>query len=428
MDLASPPVGELYVNHEELIAAANTWAGAHGYALNVKRSKVNKRGIKDKIWLKCDRGGINASPVGQKRLHAGSRLIECPFKAIAKWSLDEAGWLLRIENPAHNHCPTLPGSHPALRKLALTNQIKANIAHQSRSRITPKQILTTLRLDSDPENPMFKPADIYNAKAALRRDTLSSLTPIQALLQNLHREAWHCEYLKDQMDRVTHLFFMKNTSVELLKINSEVPIMDCTYKTNRFKLPLLVISGVTALNTSFYIAFAFMLHETTTDYTWVLEQLKAVYRRLNLPDPEVNITDRDSGLILASHQVFPATRHILCIWHIDKNVLANCKGQFATEENWNDFQQVELTVLVLQSFADIELRPGIELHMPPPKLSTKQPGIHCKKRTKAIRRRFNIYMRPGLVRTSENSSNAIRTKFYTSITTLPHVAKAVMRY
>lgn len=116
--------------------------------------------------------------------------------------------------------------------------------------------------------------------------------------------------------------------------------MDSTYKTNRYKLPLLIISGVTALNTSFYIAFGFILHETADDYIWVLEQLKAVYRKLNLDDPEVNVTDRDSGLILASHRVFTTTRHILCIWHIDKNVLANCKGQFAIEENWNNFQQV----------------------------------------------------------------------------------------
>jgi len=188
MDLAPPPVGELYVSHEELIVAANTWAGAHGYALNIKRSNINKRGIKDKIWLKCDRGGKCTSPVGQKRLHAGSRLIECPFKAIAKWSHDGAGWLLRIEDPAHNHDPTLPGSHPALRKLALTNQIKDGIANQSRARITPRQILTALRLDSDPDNPMFKAADIYNAKAALRRDALGPLTSIQALIQNLHRD------------------------------------------------------------------------------------------------------------------------------------------------------------------------------------------------------------------------------------------------
>lgn len=63
--LAPPSVGELYVSHEKLILAANTWAGAHGYALNIKRSNTNKRGIKDKIWLKCDRGGKYRSPVGQ---------------------------------------------------------------------------------------------------------------------------------------------------------------------------------------------------------------------------------------------------------------------------------------------------------------------------------------------------------------------------
>jgi len=49
MDLAPPPIGELCVSDEKLIAAANTWAGAHGYALIVSRSNKNKRGIKDKI-------------------------------------------------------------------------------------------------------------------------------------------------------------------------------------------------------------------------------------------------------------------------------------------------------------------------------------------------------------------------------------------
>jgi hypothetical protein len=139
MDLAPPPVGELYVSDEKFIVAANTWAGAH----------------------------------------------------------------------------------------------------QSRARITPRQMLTTLRLDNDPDNPMFKAADIYNVKAALRRDALGPLTPIQALLQNLHRDDWHCEYLKDRLDRVTHLFVIKKTSKELLKVNPEVLIMDCTvachFRGNCFK-------------------------------------------------------------------------------------------------------------------------------------------------------------------------------------------------
>jgi len=44
MDLAPPPVGELYVSDEKPIAAANTWAEAHGYALIVSRSNKNQAG------------------------------------------------------------------------------------------------------------------------------------------------------------------------------------------------------------------------------------------------------------------------------------------------------------------------------------------------------------------------------------------------
>ncbi len=59
-------------------------AGAHGYALNIKRSSKNKRGIEDKLWLKSDRGGKSTSPVGQKRVNAGTRLIEFKLEFIAR--------------------------------------------------------------------------------------------------------------------------------------------------------------------------------------------------------------------------------------------------------------------------------------------------------------------------------------------------------
>jgi len=40
---------KLCVSDEKLIAAADTWAETHDYALIVSRSSKNKRGIKDKI-------------------------------------------------------------------------------------------------------------------------------------------------------------------------------------------------------------------------------------------------------------------------------------------------------------------------------------------------------------------------------------------
>ena len=37
-------------------------------------------------------------------------------------------------------------------------------------------------------------------------------------------------------------------------------------------------------------------------------------------------------------QVFPNCKNVLCIWHINKNVLANCKVQFSSDD-WDDFME-----------------------------------------------------------------------------------------
>ena len=67
-------------------------------------------------------------------------------------------------------------------------------------------------------------------------------------------------------------------------------MMDCMYKTNCFKLSLMVITRQTALHITFYVVFAFMAKETTPDYTWVMQQIKRLYSLLTLPDPFVIVT------------------------------------------------------------------------------------------------------------------------------------------
>ncbi len=41
----------------------------------------------------------------------------------------------------------------------------------------------------------------------------------------------------------------------------DVLFIDCTYKTNKYNMPLCIFSGVIACNKSFYIGFAFLWHE-----------------------------------------------------------------------------------------------------------------------------------------------------------------------
>ena len=121
------------------------------------------------------------------------------------------------------------GSHPSLRKLAITPAIADEIVRLTKVQMKPSQILSSLRLgqtdDINDNNPLFKRQDIYNAKAEIRHKALGRLTPIQALMQELNRPHWYVRrrcnvyilncsrnsfYLKDNLDRITHLYFSKD--------------------------------------------------------------------------------------------------------------------------------------------------------------------------------------------------------------------------
>ena len=52
--------------------------------------------------------------------------------------------------------------------------------------------------------------------------------------------------------------------------------MDCTYKTNRFHMPLLDILGSTSLNRIFFAAFIFLSGKTEEDYLHALKILQEV--------------------------------------------------------------------------------------------------------------------------------------------------------
>jgi hypothetical protein len=149
-------------------------------------------------------------------------------------------------------------------------------------------------------------------KARLRREQLGLQTPTQALLSELYAvnsvyTVAHQAHPESQ--QLQRLFFCHQNSSRLLEASLEVVLADCTYKSNRFHLPLLAFVGVTVLNTSFYIAFAFLSKEEIGDYEWALLQLQKLYQNMLSPrdGPDVIITDCDTGLIAACQRVIPST-------------------------------------------------------------------------------------------------------------------------
>jgi MULE transposase-like protein len=126
--------------------------------------------------------------------------------------------------------------------------------------------------------------------------------------------------------------------------------MDCTYKTNRFNMPLLSICGISPLSKSFQVAAVLLEGEKEEQFTWALEALTQYYREAGVPSPKVILTDRDLGLMnaLAACQISRDIPHLLCGWHVNMNILAKTKryfpkatrqpdGQILRHQDFHDF-------------------------------------------------------------------------------------------
>ena len=70
----------------------------------------------------------------------------------------------------------------------------------------------------------------------------------------------------DQFHELTHLFFTKKNILKLLKNNSEVLLMNCIYKINKFKFSLLIIVEQIFMSSTFYAEFAFISKKQKANY------------------------------------------------------------------------------------------------------------------------------------------------------------------
>ena len=218
----------------------------------------------------------------------------------------------------------------------------------------PREILSTLRQND--ASILITNRDIYNTCGWLRQKKLAGRTPIQALIDELKEGNFIYEYECDNTGCVTYLFFAHNESVALTRQYSSVLLMDCTYKTNKFKMPLLNIVGITSFNTTFYSCFVFMKGEERDDYQWALTHVAHLFDGISKPG--VIVTDRELALMNALEIIFPDSANLLCVWHINKNILKNCKPQFPkeTENEENDEWQLFLAKWndVVQSITEDE--------------------------------------------------------------------------
>ena len=324
MQMLPPPTGR-FPSRDHLIEHVRTFACSQGYAVTIRRSDKDSR-----VVLCCDRGGCYRNRLnltdGIRQRSTSSRLIGCSFQVLGGKEADGL-WALTIKDARHNHEPSedLSG-HPSCRQLNEDERDK--VQQMFAAGIRPRQMLSTLRQNNTHLAAISK--TIYNARDQLRRQTLAGRTPIQALLDELKEGNFQHDYKCDTEGHITHLFFAHPLSITLTRTYPTVLLMDCTYKTNRFRMPLLNVVGLTCFNTTFFSCFIFLRREEREDYEWGLTRVAQLFD--GIAKPRVVVTDRELALMNALETTFPQTQNLLCVWHIEKNVVSHCKQHFATGE------------------------------------------------------------------------------------------------
>ncbi|OQE04572.1 hypothetical protein PENVUL_c032G00837 [Penicillium vulpinum] len=243
-----PPIDCTYNTAEEGKDAINDFARPHGYAVTSRRSKKTKKGVKKTVRLICDHGRKldaygDRSPA-KKRPNTTTIACECPFSIALRLDLEINLWRLTIENLSHNYQLSPASTYPTQRALELKYK-KVQVETRLQLGRPTRQMLIEIR-EADPESALIS-RDIYNTRFKLNEVFLAGRTPIQALLTELPKDRlWIFKYELDDQSYITALFCIHKTSVAMLKQNPWLISIDCTYKTNRYGLPLLDIVGFAA--------------------------------------------------------------------------------------------------------------------------------------------------------------------------------------
>ena len=272
-DNCLPPEG-FFESRKALFESINTYARLKGYAFTTGKSTTEKTG-RTTVTYACDRSRRQPDNerVRQGKRRTTIRMTECPFSVLAKETNN--GWVLKhrfgIRHAFHNHEPSLhPSAHPIHHQLLRTPELKAFV----KAGLVLKKIQTVIRESGF----LTTRQDIYNQIAEIQQDSHEGQSPSHALTNQLEEKGFwsHVQYGPER--HITSILFAHPKSLIYLRAYPKILLLDCTYKTNKYGIPLLNIINVDTTRRSFCIAFAFLSGEAEEDYMWALERLKTLYK------------------------------------------------------------------------------------------------------------------------------------------------------
>ncbi|KAI5676121.1 hypothetical protein M9H77_07071 [Catharanthus roseus] len=168
-------------------------------------------------------------------------------------------WQLFVHNGRHNH------------KIAIYSH-----SHAQSARLTEEQLQQTEQFR--------KSHKIYNVVAKIKRDRMQGRNTVEEVLHLSAERSYTVFYRNGEDNNVlSDIVAAHLTSIAMIRTWPYVLIMDTTYKTNKYNMPLLECVGMTPTGKNFTVATAFMFFNKSN--TYILHLLCRIVRvRLSMKE------------------------------------------------------------------------------------------------------------------------------------------------
>ncbi|PKA63437.1 Protein FAR1-like sequence 6 [Apostasia shenzhenica] len=304
-----PRVGMVFKTFEEVYDFYNQYARRVGFGTKIRRSWYSlDDGQCNKFMLTCCKEGKreykNSERCSSYRLRLAARTdCQARIKVLKKYA--DGLFHLTEVNLEHNH-PVNPSMSRFFR------------SHKDLNDGAKK--LPVMRGKGNRDLPSGENEQVHSSIKAqtsfLAKDDLDALHQFLARMQTSCFNFFHLMDL-DEDGCLKNIFWADGRCKAAYQYFDDVVTFDTTYLTSNYEVPLVSFVGVNHHGHLVLFGCGLISNRNVESYRWLF---KAWLSCMSGTYPSAIITDQCKAIQEAVAEVFPGSRHRLCLWHIMKRI------------------------------------------------------------------------------------------------------------
>ncbi|XP_019166801.1 PREDICTED: protein FAR1-RELATED SEQUENCE 7-like [Ipomoea nil] len=250
--------------------------------------------------------------------------------AFVQFDLHENGmWIVSKHEKLHNHELVPPSKSYLLRSYRMVSRNHISyLTDLKSSGVSVADGVRFLKTQSG-GSPLvgFTSRDAYNSlctDALNRLDGTDSNKLIEIFKRRQSSERdFYFDFEVDLESRLCSFFLRDGRMRRDYDLFGDLLVHDTTYRTNKYDMICGPFVGMNNHCMNVMFGCGFLMNEKIESFVWLF---KTFLRSMDYKSPQSIMTYQCAAMAAAIVQVFPSSRHRLCIWHIGENSKKHIKG------------------------------------------------------------------------------------------------------